>query len=205
MPEHQPHTLLWGMTCAHLPANVPPWAQDVLIAGWPVVVRRAPHAQDTIPIGIRGQTRSERWAGWLPTSAIIRAITPEELCNFRPKRNLPPWQALEHVRPVLNATGLVWGITGAAGFELATGIPVLHADSDLDLLLRTPAPFPRDQARILWAICQSAICRIDLQLQTPLGGLALAEWAGQSATVMVKTRDAPRLLTNPWVMDGALL
>jgi len=183
------------MTCFHLPADAPDWAHEILAVGWPVVVRRAAPQSGNLPIGIRGHTRSERWAGWLPASAVTRAIAPEALRAILPQRDLPIWQALEHVRPTLEATGLIWGITGAAGFELATGIPVLHADSDLDLLLRTPEPFSRGEARALFAECKRAPCRIDLQLQTPNGGLALAEWAGQAARVMVKGQHAPRLLT----------
>jgi len=200
-PECPPHHLLWGMTCAHLPADAPDWVRRVLANKWPVVVRRAPYQTGHIPIGIRGHTRSERWAGWLPAGAVTRAIAPEALCDLTPQRDLPVWQALKHLHPVLNATGLIWGITGAAGFELATGIPMLHANSDLDLLLRTPEPFSRGEARALFAECKRAPCRIDLQLQTPNGGLALAEWASQTARVLVKGITAPRLLTDPWAMD----
>jgi len=198
MPEYLPHTLLWGATCLHLPADAPEWTHTVIAAGWPVVVRRASYQVGHIPIGIRGYTRCERYTSWLPASAVTHAIVPEALCNLSPQRDLPPWQALAQLRPVLNAIALVWGITGGAGFELATRIPVLHASSDLDLLLRTPQPFSRAQARALWAECQAAHCRIDLQLQTPSGGLALAEWAGHATRVMVKGAHAPRLLTDPW-------
>jgi len=193
-----PHMLLWGMTSAHLSADAPAWAHQLLDEGWPVVVRRAVHQDGLIPIGIRGHTRSERWAGWLPANAVTRTAAPEALSNLTPQRDLPTWQALAQLRPTLDATGLIWGITGATGFELATGIPVLRTSSDLDLLLRTPQPFSREQARALWAECQITPCRIDLQLQTPSGGLALAEWAGDAAQVMVKDDHAPRLLTNPW-------
>jgi len=201
MPGFLPHDLVWGMTQAHLLADAPEWAHRVLADGWPVVVRRAAPQTGNIPIGIRGHTRSERWAGWLPRSTVTRTIAPEALCNLTPQRDLPPWQALEHLRPILNATGLTWGVTGAAGFELATGISVLHANSDLDLLLRTPHPFSRGEARALCAECETAPCRIDLQLQTPSGGLALAEWAGRAARVLVKGQHAPRLLSDPWAMD----
>jgi len=198
MPECRPHDLVWGMTQAHLLADAPEWAHRVLADGWPVVVRRAAPQTGNIPIGIRGHIRSERQAGRLPISAVTGVIAPEALCKTTPQRDLPLWQALESLRPALDATGLVWGITGAAGFELATGLPVLHANSDLDLLLRTPQPFSRGEARTLWGKCETAGCRIDLQLQPPAGGLALAEWAGHAPTVMVKTNHAPRLMKDPW-------
>jgi len=194
------HDLLWGMNCAHLSAAAPDWTHEILASAWPVVVRRAAPQNGSIPIGIRGHTRHQRWATWLPASTITRVLAPEALGTFIPQRDLPPWHALEFLRPKLDALGLVWGITGAAGFELATGISVLHANSDLDLLLRTPQPFSREQACHLWAKCQCAPCRIDLQLQTPNGGLALAEWASHSARVLVKGDHAPRLLTDPWAV-----
>jgi hypothetical protein len=41
-----------------------------------------------------------------------------------------------------------WGITGSTGYALATGIPVIHADSDLDLLIRAPQPISRTLLRM---------------------------------------------------------
>jgi len=186
------------MRVSHLPLNPPPWAQHVIDAGWPVVVRRAPASLEAIPVGIRGQTRAQRLAAWLPLAAVTARVTPEDLIFHHPQRALSQWQALAHLRPLLDASGLQWGIIGAAGFELATGIDMLHAHSDLDLLIRTPLPFSRESARQLWAQCQQVVCRIDLQLQTPAGGVALAEWASSATTVLVKGEQAPCLLENPW-------
>ncbi|MED5611905.1 malonate decarboxylase holo-ACP synthase [Pseudomonas sp. JH-2] len=192
------HDLLWGMDAEHLLEDAPAWASEVLAAGWPVVVRRAPARPGWLAVGLRGHSREQRWAGWLPLEAVMRCTTPEALRQAEPQRELPAWQALRQVRAGLDATGLAWGITGGAGFELASGVPVLHGASDLDLLLRTPQPFSRDAARALLAELNQAACRIDLQLQTPTGGLALAEWAGEGARVMVKGDHAPVLLADPW-------
>ncbi|WP_255252847.1 malonate decarboxylase holo-ACP synthase, partial [Pseudomonas aeruginosa] len=98
----------------------------------------------------------------------------------------------------LNALGLAWGVTGGAGFELASGVAVLHPDSDLDLLLRTPRPFPRDDALRLLQRFEQCPCRIDLQLQTPAGGVALREWAEGRSRVLAKGSEAPLLLEDPW-------
>ena len=192
------HDLLWGMGAEHLPEDAPAWAGEVLATGWPVVVRRAPARDGWVAVGLRGRSREQRWAGWLPVAAVQRCSIPEALRQVVPQRELPTWQALRQVREALDASGLAWGITGGAGFELATGVPVLHDASDLDLLLRTPQPFSRDAARALLAELNQAACRIDLQLQTPAGGLALAEWAGEGARVMVKGDQAPVLLADPW-------
>ena len=75
---------------------------------------------------------------------------------------------------------------------------VVHADSDLDLLLRTPQPLARVQARELLDILDCAPCRIDLQLETPAGAVALREWAGCARRVLLKSAHGPRLVSDPW-------
>lgn len=194
------HDLLWGMRAEHLPDSAPDWAREVMMNGWPVVVRRAPSRGDLVAVGLRGRCREERWAGWLPPVDIARQVTPESLRQVEPARNLPAWQTLHQVRDTLDDLGLAWGITGAAGFELATGQAVLHRLSDLDLLVRTSQRFSRSAARQLLQRLAGAACRIDLQLQTPAGGVALAEWAGEGRRVMVKGNHAPQLLADPWAV-----
>ncbi|MBG4897512.1 malonate decarboxylase holo-ACP synthase [Pseudomonas aeruginosa] len=196
----EPHDLLLGMAPAHLPENAPAWVCAALKAGWPVVVRRAPADPARVAIGVRGLAREQRWAGWMPLAAITRRLRPEALGQREPAmlRDLPAWRALRDLRAPLNALGLGWGVTGGAGFELASGVAVLHPDSDLDLLLRTPRPFPRDDALRLLHCFEQCPCRIDLQLQPPAGGVALREWAEGRPRVLAKGSEAPLLLEDPW-------
>ena len=89
-------------------------------------------------------------------------------------------------------------MTGSAGFELATGIEALHAQSDLDLLLRTPERLDRGDAEGLLAILNTAPCAVDLQLQTPYGAVALREWAGPARRVLLKNASGAHLVSDPW-------
>lgn len=200
MTPLQPHDLLWGFSVEHLPADAPDWARLALQDAPPVVVRRAPQRPGWVAVGLRGRERGERCAAWLPVSAISTVLTPEQLCARHPSNNtdLPVWQALQALRLVLDGCGLRWGVTGSAGFELASGRPTVHADSDLDLLLRTPEPLAPAIAQQLLAAVSGAPCRVDIQLQTPLGGVALAEWARAPARVMVKGEEGPALVNDPW-------
>ncbi|WP_271410079.1 malonate decarboxylase holo-ACP synthase [Pseudomonas sp. Q1-7] len=193
----KPHDLLWGMTPDQLPANAPAWAWQVLAAGHPVVVRRALCEPGHVAVGIRGASRDQRLAAIMPIRSIRRLLSPEQLRPLGPG-DLPALRALETVASMLDATDRSWGPTGGVGFQLATGIPVLHAASDLDLLLRTREPFERQQARTLLAALAEAPCRIDLQLETPLGAVALREWAGESRRVLLKCAEGARLVDNPW-------
>ncbi len=54
-----------------------------------------------------------------------------------------------------------WGVTGSTGYALATEIPVLHAASDLDLLIRAPQPLDRE-ALLEWQTRVAQLpCRAD--------------------------------------------
>lgn len=187
------HDLLWGMTPAHLPADAPAWAKDAVGT---VVVRRAIVAPGFVAVGVRGRLREQRFAALMPMAAVQRRVAPEALRDVVSTRDLPALQALDQLRPVL--ASLSWGVTGSAGFELATGIEALHAQSDLDLILRTPEPLDRNDARDLLATLDEVTCAVDLQLQTPFGAVALREWAGPSRRVLLKTANGAHLVIDPW-------
>ncbi len=199
----RPHDLLWGMTPAQLPADAPAWAVAVLAAGQPVVVRRARVAAGLVAVGLRGATRDQRLAALMPIKAIAHRLAPEDLLGRQASEDLPVFRVLAEIRPLLDALGHAWGVTGSAGFQLATGLPVVHAASDLDLLLRAERPLPRSEARPLLQLLEGRACRVDLQLDTPLGGVALGEWAGGAARVLVKAAEGPRLVSDPWATERA--
>ncbi len=193
-----PHDLLWGMTPAQLPAQAPLWAVESLRAGHPVVVRRAEGAPGQVAVGLRGAAREQRWAAFMAVGTVVRRVSPEALCHVDSPRDLPAMRALRQLRPLLDDGGWAWGVSGSAGFELASGFAAMHAGSDLDLILRTPQRLPRQQARQLLALLERAACRIDLQLQTPSGAVALREWAGASARVLLKSAQRAYLVSDPW-------
>ncbi|MDG9884255.1 malonate decarboxylase holo-ACP synthase [Pseudomonas sp. GD04058] len=191
------HDLLWGMPPAQLPEDAPNWARQVLGAGLPVVVRRASGEAGSVPVGVRGDQRARRLAAWMTTAAVRCRRRPEDL-RLNGPADLPALVALHQVTPILDGTGLDWGPTGGVAYQLATGLTVLHADSDLDLLLRTPTPISRGEARSLGQALKAMACRIDLQLETPNGAVALAEWVTDSTKVLLKHRDGARLVSDPW-------
>ena len=190
------HDLLWGMTPAQLPADAPAWVRAAISAGHPVVVRRAVVDSGYVSVGVRGRLREQRFAAVMPLVAVQRRVVPQDLRSAVSPRDLPALRALDQLRPVLAQQD--WGVTGSAGFELASGIEALHAKSDLDLMLRTPEPLERNDARDLLARLDSAECTVDLQLQTPFGAVALREWAGESRRVLLKTTHGAHLVLDPW-------
>jgi phosphoribosyl-dephospho-CoA transferase len=194
----RPHDLLWGMTPAQLPADAPEWARQVLAAGQPVVVRRALTAAGQIAVGVRGNSREQRFATVMDVSRVLRCVSPEQLIEGLPTSELLAFKVLAAIKPVLDNLGRSWGVTGSVGYQLATGLAVAHADSDLDLLLRTPCEFTRYEARELQQLLDEASCRVDMQLEIPSGAVALREWAGAASRVLLKCSGGARLVSNPW-------
>ena len=202
MEAWRAHDLLW---ISGLPdgMSLPAWLDATWLQAAPLVVRRASCAPGRIPVGMRGMLRSERHACEVPAAAVLRRVTPEVLARLAsmplPGPSCAALDALRQVAPLLDATGWDWGPTGGVGFALASGLPVLRADSDLDLVLRIAVPPDAAQTEALRAIAASVTaCRLDLQIDTGIGGLAYAEWAAGSAKILLKTDHGPVLTATPW-------
>lgn len=198
----QAHDLLWGLQAEALDGQAPAWVVEELQQQRPVVVRRAPSTAGWIAVGVRGARRDQRYACWLAEDAVTQCLRPEQLCSTALASPDAPNESvlrmLVQITPFMDALGQPWGVTGSAGYQLATGLAVLHPDSDLDLLLRTPEPFSRQQAALLLARLERLACRVDVQLETPAGAIALREWAGSAAQVLLKSAEGPRLVRDPW-------
>jgi phosphoribosyl-dephospho-CoA transferase len=180
------------------PPDAPPWAIRALgVTPW-VVVRRAAAPMGRVAVGVRGTCRSERYATAVDPDDVCEVVVPEDLAKVLPRagRELGAMCALRAVRGVLDDTGLPWGPTGSVAFELATGIPTATTESDLDLLVRVYHGLPG--ALTLLAALHREFCslalRVDCQVETPCGAIALAELAGGQSDVMVRTSAGPRLV-----------
>ena len=182
---------------------VPAWAPASLARAPWVVVRRAPTINGLVPVGVRGRTRPERLAAFVAPSAVTAHVTPEVLAAARGWRHafrahwLGALRILDAVDDLFSSLGLAWGPTGSVGFELATGVAVAGHASDLDVVVRAPEPWSLDRARELADDLARLPVRVDTQLDTPTGAVALAEYAcgGQ---VLLRTLDGPRLVNDPW-------
>jgi phosphoribosyl-dephospho-CoA transferase len=181
-----------------------PWAVRSLIDAPFVVARRARNRGDLLPVGIRGHVRYERLAGWLRPAAVKRRIRPEQLVRdeawrFTPRAaSLPHFALLDRIGAFMNAFGFIWGPVGSIGFEVATGAAVASPGSDIDLILRAPQAIPYETARALRSDLGSLPIRVDVQLETPCGAVALAEYVTASTHVALRTLDGPTLVRDPW-------
>src|SRR5258708_27962035 len=163
---------------------------------------------DHLPVGIRGQNRSERCAAFLPCGACGTRIAPEDLVathawtqNQR-LREMEAIQGLAEIEPYRLASGLCWGPTGSVGFELASGVPTATTTSDLDVVIRAPQPLAWQTAEVLLTHLGKALARLDVQIETPCGAIALAEYVRRGphsqAALLVRTCTGPRWVDDPW-------
>ena len=204
MSVPRPHDLLWLRDSSALATIKESWVSQCWHPELPVVVRRDHRESGLIPIGVRGERREQRAAGWITSADIIGVMTPERLAE----RTLLLDSPFTVYAPVSAAIALSetvwpwrWGITGGTGYALATQCPVLHAASDLDLIIRAPQPLPRD-AMQQWQTETDALgCRVDTQVETPAGAFALNEWL-REGRVLLKTDTGPILTASPWSREN---
>jgi phosphoribosyl-dephospho-CoA transferase len=191
----------------------PSWVEPVLRRLPWVVVRRGHVRDGMIPIGVRGLTRLQRFAALVAVAEIAERLSPEDLtvAGYVPaqkrKDAAPALAALDRVVGLLMRRGYHWGPGGSVGFEIATGVATATAASDLDLILRQERRLEPNQATDLLAALfkAAAPARIDVMLETPCGGVALADLAARPARLLVRTPDGPRLSVDPWMADPATL
>jgi len=183
----------------------PAWVAPALATAPFAVVRRCGAAPSgMVPVGVRGRTRGERFAAQVPVAAIAGCVVPERLAveraweQARRREGVPALAALAAAAPWLEALRLPWGPVGGIGFELATGIPVLTAASDVDLLVRAAGPFDLGKLQALAARLATMSVRFDVQLELAEGAVALAELVREApGTVLLRTARGPRLVAWP--------
>jgi phosphoribosyl-dephospho-CoA transferase len=191
----------------------PSWVEPVLRRIPWVVVRRGHVRDGMVPVGVRGLTRSQRFAALVAVDEIADRLSPEDLTisgyviDQKRKVTVPALAAFDRVAGLLRCRGYFWGPGGSVGFEIATGHATATAASDLDLILRQDRRLEPNQAIDLLAALTNAAApaRIDVLLETPLGGVSLADLAALPAQVLVRTPCGPRLSVDPWMVDPTAL
>jgi phosphoribosyl-dephospho-CoA transferase len=187
-------------------ATAPGWLAAALERAPWVVVRRAPALDGRLPVGVRGRRRAERFAAWLDPGEARECVEPLELAARRSWRiaprcaRVPALAALAAVESIMERCGLgrSWGPVGSAGFELASGVPTATAASDLDLIVRLGSrPVAALAGKLLVELSRLAV-HTDVLLETPLGAIALLEYAKARPPFLMRTPAGPRLTPDPW-------
>ena len=207
-PELKTHTLVriegaQALATASESA-LPDWvAGSLWRAPW-VVIRRAPIHAGLLPVGVRGESRQQRFAAWLCPGEALELATPQALAACTPTRAVAPLAVLPHVERIMREHGLarLWGPAGSVGFELASGKPTVTTSSDLDLVIEVAGPaLIASKAVSLWNALAALPVRVDVLLETPRGAVALSEYIRARAgdnhpSFVLRTLTGPRLVES---------
>src|SRR3984885_13818262 len=181
-----------GPACPYLNLNQRPW----------VVVRRGRISDGLIPVGVRGPQRHERWAGFTRLSEVLETRRPDQLRLLLAedsRRALQAFRTLSYLESHLVGLDMSWGPGGGVGYELASGIPAVRADSDLDLILFAPRNLEITEAQDLWRMISMAPGKVDALVETPYCGFSLEEFVTTShRKILLRTSDGRILGSNPW-------
>jgi phosphoribosyl-dephospho-CoA transferase len=200
--EMNPHDLIMIKKEEDLSTDVPlpAWVSESLNLAPFVVVRQSHSPDGKIPVGVRGRERGQRFPAWLRQEKAVAVITPYSLmgsANWNRVDNPGAPAAIRSLRRVtslLQSVGYRWGPTGSVGFELAANMPTVKEGSDLDILIDLPEFIPILSAtRLMEDLQRRTLVRLDVQLNTPQGSLALADYIS-AGKVLVKGNSGPLLL-----------
>jgi len=191
-----------GDLACRVPA--PEWVSESLSRTPWVVVRRALVENEFIPIGVRGPSRSERFASFVQSSSIVECVSPVSLSSpqafqkLARRDELPAMRALSYVHAALRTSDLNWGPVGSVGFELASGVPVAQQNSDLDLvILMSDLLIPPAITNKLVEILEGAGVHVDLLLETMAGAVSFREYARGGPNLLLRSLNGPRLIPHP--------
>ena len=195
MSSPRPHDLLRIASVAQLCREGPTWLRPALRQAPWVVVRRDRCAPGYVPVGVRGPSRSHRHATVIEAGTVTEVRSPPDLVERVDRLpDLPVTEALRQAAALLTPTGLRWGPGGSVGFTLATGVSVVTASSDLDLVMTVDDVPPLTMLADLREAFRELPARVDCQIDLPIGGVALDELVVTADRVLVRTADGPSLM-----------
>ena len=172
-----------------------------------VVVRRGPVSEQSIPVGVRGSQRSERWAGFCCADRVKRVLTPDGLLDqpipLLRSMDAPALRSVPILAERWRAVGIPWGPGGGVGFELATGREVVRPQSDLDIVMYADRRITPGDAKDLLASAQGLPAAVDIRVETPVCGFSLLEYAGRTPEpILLRTAAGAVLGLEPWDEAG---
>jgi len=171
-----------------------------------VVVRRGHSSEGWIPVGVRGAQRHERCAGFTRGSEVLETRRPDQLrlALAEPsRRTLQAFRTLSYLESHLVGLEMSWGPSGSVGYELASGVPAVHANSDLDFILFVPRRLDRTEAQDLWRMISNAPGKVDALVETPYCGFSLEEFVTTShRKILLRTNDGRILGSDPWNLSN---
>ncbi|HZL70599.1 MAG TPA: malonate decarboxylase holo-ACP synthase [Candidatus Limnocylindrales bacterium] len=185
--------------------SIPGWVEERLLAFPFVVVRRGMATERKIPVGVRGETRNQRWAASCHRACVKKIITPPQLlqCAVSESRAqaIPALRSLFLLKVRWRDFDLPWGPGGSIAFELATGRQVANPKSDLDIVVYADNRLTKNEAKRLCAVTADLPSEIDIRVETPRCGFSLREYSSANSNILLRTPTGGMLGRDPWQHD----
>jgi phosphoribosyl-dephospho-CoA transferase len=183
--------------------SAPYWVLPALQSCPWAVVRRVPTAQKAVAVGVRGNSRDQRWGGFIHKSSVCSILRPMDLLAMRsPSTLVPRTSALRVLQEVIERwqdLDLPWGPAGSVALELASGQNITTESSDLDVAIDASSRMSIEQARSLWHRVVDLRPNVDVRVETPECGFSLEEYASISpGRILLRHRDCVSLGCDPW-------
>jgi phosphoribosyl-dephospho-CoA transferase len=119
------------------------------------------------------------------------------------RRELQAFQSLSYLENHLVGLDMSWGPGGSVGYELASGVPAVRVDSDLDLIIVSHRKLDIAAAQDLWRVVSSAPGKVDTLVETPFSGFSLEEFVTTSPReILLRTSDGRIFGSNPWNLSS---
>jgi phosphoribosyl-dephospho-CoA transferase len=184
-------------------ASAPDWVEEDLRRTPFVVVRRGPRTQQSIPVGVRGAERNQRWAAFCHPKLVKRIITPPQLLMRTARASradaIPALRALNLLKGRWMNLDRPWGPAGSIGFELATDGHVAEPESDLDIVIYSERRMTAYEAKSLCDSAKDLPAAVDIRVETPVFGFSLREYASQSpAPILLRASCGVVFGSDPW-------
>ncbi|ADC50451.1 phosphoribosyl-dephospho-CoA transferase [Alkalihalophilus pseudofirmus OF4] len=177
----------------------PDWVYSVLREAPFVVVRRAPQMDGIIPVGIRGNHRSQRCASAINMTEMKQCFSPESIKVKEVKTSIDLINiGLIQIQNIMDDfPDLTWGPAGSVGFELVTSYPATHKNSDIDMVIRTNRILEQSVAQKIVELLNVLSINVDALLETNQGAFALAEYATNCEKLILRSSVGPKLVYHP--------
>ena len=178
--------------------GAPEWVScSVRRAPWLVVRRES--VDEAVAVGVRGETRSQRYATTVSASSILELRSPWDLDAAAS----PASKLRDAYLAVLRRNGAERARIAPAGsfaYEVASGKKATHDTSDLDIVIDAKGLTRASLlvlAQSIEHVRSTYGVRVDTELLYAAGGAAFGEVLAASPLVLFKTKDGPRLLACP--------
>lgn len=198
--EIKVHDIVKFESIEHLEKSIPipDWAIGSPASKNFAVVRRMPIMDNKVPIGLRGDTREQRFGTFIDKNNILEVITPPSLVNrIENFNNKPYYAALKSMKEQFEKMDILWGPTGSVGFELATSIKVTKKSSDIDLCIYMKQ-IQRELLMEIWRFLEGLNQRVDVQVEiASVGAFLLNDYVKhEKSGFIVRTPYGPQLCTT---------